>query len=319
MDPVVELSAPRDRERRRQAACVAPETLGPDFAALIRTINSKLVDVVRLTQLPSSDDARGCYRLQFADGRRFKYRRMPSARRAETLHRLLNHLSSPHIPRILARHGTGLLIEYVEGRRLHRRDQHAQFLEWCGGIQGQIHAADAAALCLTSSSPVSVEASELEGRIDELVRRRSIERAMGDDLLALATSPSSQLVVEGHVGVIHRDFCAENLLLAPSGRIHLVDNESIDVGPLDYDLARTWYRWPMGQQERTAFWEGYGRYRDPESFASSFAYWAVTVLVESCLFRLEIRTPKAVVPLRRLGILLREARDGLPTDPHLRW
>ena len=303
----------------RLSTGVEPETLGPDFAALIRSIDSRLVDVVRLTELPLPDDARSCYRLQFADGRRFKYRRLPSAERAETLHRLLNHLNTPHIPRILSRHGTGLLIEYVKGRRLQRSDQVTQLLQWCGGLQGQIHAADADGLCLTSWAPVSVEASELEARIDELVRRSSIERAMGDDLLALATSRSSRLVVEGHVGVIHRDFCAENILLAPSGRIHLVDNESIDVGPLDYDLARTWYRWPMKPPERAAFWEGYGRYRDPESFASSFAYWAVTVLVESSLFRLEIGTPKAVVPLRRLGILLREARDGLPTDPHLRW
>ena len=87
--------------------------------------------------------------------------------------------------------------------------------------------------------------------------------------------------------MIHRDYCAENLLLAPSGRIHVVDNESIDVGPLDYDLARTWYRWPMGPRQRAAYWKGYARYRDPGSFSSSFAFWAVKVLVESSLFRLD--------------------------------
>jgi aminoglycoside phosphotransferase (APT) family kinase protein len=297
---------------------VAPETLGPDLAGLIKGIDSRLSGVVRLTELHSSNDARGCYGLRFANGQTFKYRRMQTAERAEMLERLLSHLASPHIPRILARHGSGLLIEFVHGRRLQRSDQDHRLLEWCGALQGRIHSADTEGLDLTTWAPISEEASELEASIDDLVGRGALERAMADDLLALATGGPPQPAAGEHAGVIHRDFCAENILLGPSGRIHLVDNESIDVGPLDYDLARTWYRWPMGPRERAAYWKGYARFRDPLSFASSFVYWAVAVLVESALFRLEFGTPKAIVPLRRLRILLREARDGLPSDPHLR-
>jgi len=296
---------------------VEPETLGPDLAALVRAVDSRLLDVIRLTELPSSNEARGCYGLRFADGRKFKYRQLPTAEHAEMLQRLLSRLASPHIPRIVSSHGCGLLIEFVQGRRLQRHDQGPRLLEWCGAVQGQIHTTDTDGLDLISWTPIIVEASELEAGIEDLIGRGALEQAMGDDLLALATGEASLPAAGGDRGVIHRDFCAENILLEPSGRIHIVDNETVDVGPFDYDLARTWYRWPMGLRERAAYWKGYARYRDPSSFASSFARWAVTVLVESALFRLELGTPKFAVPLRRLEILLREARDGLPSDPHL--
>jgi hypothetical protein len=29
------------------------------------------------------------------------------------------------------------------------------------------------------------------------------------------------------------------------GRLRVVDNEALSVGACDYDLARTWHRWPM--------------------------------------------------------------------------
>ena len=34
-------------------------------------------------------------------------------------------------------------------------------------------------------------------------------------------------------------------MIRPDGALCLVDNETVDLGPLDYDLARTWYRWPL--------------------------------------------------------------------------
>lgn len=298
---------------------VTPESLGPDFLELVEALDSKLIEVVRLTHLAMDAFDRGCYRLRLADGRRFKYRRMPSAQRARKVERLVERLDCSRIPRILARRGSGLLIEFIDGRPLRRTDHHANLLDWCGRLQGRMHSIETDGLEDLAPSDAGGTATELEAMVAQLVERDAIQRPEGEDLLALGVRDLRPGVAADRLGVIHRDYCAENLMLAPSGAIHLVDNETIDLGPLDYDLARTWYRWPMTPWEREAFWHGYGRYRGPEGFVSSFPYWAVRVMVESALYRLEGGTRKALVPLRRLRILLREARDGLPPDPHLRW
>jgi thiamine kinase-like enzyme len=43
------------------------------------------------------------------------------------------------------------------------------------------------------------------------------------------------------IGFIHKDLCAENRVRDESGRVVVVENESLRVGPHAYDLARTWY------------------------------------------------------------------------------
>jgi hypothetical protein len=87
----------------------------------------------------------------------------------------------------------------------------------------------------------------------------------------------------------------------------VVDNESLLVYACDYDLARTWYRWPMTRVQRQAFLAGYRRYRDPGLAAARATYWTILVLVDAALFRLRAGAPDAGRPLGRLGTLGRGA------------
>jgi aminoglycoside phosphotransferase (APT) family kinase protein len=112
------------------------------------------------------------------------------------------------------------------------------------------------------------------------------------------------------VGLVHKDFCRENMVVSPDGVVRVVDNETLAVDCPDYDLTRTWYRWPMDPAQAVAYLAGYRRHRSTETLARHFPFWAVAVLSESALFRLR-RGLSAALPLGRLRELLdRHAVSG---------
>jgi thiamine kinase-like enzyme len=71
--------------------------------------------------------------------------------------------------------------------------------------------------------------------------------------LATAHAPAGDTAA----GVIHRDLCPENMVRQPSGALCVIDVESAGIGARAYDLARTWYRWPMTPEHRAALFTAY--------------------------------------------------------------
>jgi hypothetical protein len=82
------------------------------------------------------------------------------------------------------------------------------------------------------------------------------------------------------------------------------------VMPLDHDLARTWYRWPMQPTHWQSYLDEYATFRDPSAFLSHFPYWAVTVLAASAALRLERAGWSPQDPLTRLCRILRSVEAG---------
>ncbi len=267
-----------------------------------------------MTQLSVPGRPRGCYRLRLADGRIFKYRRMPTAQRAEMVERLTDLIDSPHIPRVLDRCGTGLLIEFVNARTLRRDDLTPKFIAEAASLQGRIHEMDVSDLLSEEPPPdAKKRASRLRASIGRLVSHHSLARREGDGLLELALSYAPRAIDSG---LTHNDFCSQNILLTPGGNLVVVDNETVGIGPYEFDLARTWYLWPMKPSERAAYWESYSRHRDPVDFAASSLFWIIDVMVRSTLFRLKGRSPRAAIPLRKLRLILRGSGSDTP-EPHL--
>lgn len=267
-----------------------------------------------MTQLPVRDRTRGCCRLRLADGRVFKYRRMPTAERAEMVERLTTLINSPHLPRVLDRCGTGLLIEFVNARRLRWDDLTPRFLAEAASLQGRIHEMDVRDLLSEAPPPdAKRRASRLRAGIGRLVSRHALTLREGDDLWELALSHAPRAI---DIGLTHNDFCSQNILLTPGGSLVVVDNETIGIGPYEFDLARTWHLWPMKPSERAAYWDGYSRHRDPGDLEPSFLFWIIDVLVRSALFRLRGELPKAAIPLRKMRLILRDIDPDTP-EPHL--
>jgi aminoglycoside phosphotransferase len=279
------------------------DQLGEDLWTLVEVLDAPLVSVTCVSSLPSLLSQRGAFRLGLADGRILKGRRVESttvAERIEDLSRLLDHR---HFPRVLARRGCALLMEWVEGRPIAASDCHPDLFRRCGALQGALHSIPIAPI------PARQHSQNWQARLDEkievLVRHDALGRRDGKEALELAIADAPDFFA---VGFSHGDFCLENMVVRPPGHVYVVDNESLLIGAYDYDLARTWYRWPMHSSERKAYFMGYEEYRSAVTFGAHFRHWAIIALLDSALFRVRNETRGVWVPIRRLKALLRHAR-----------
>ena len=279
--------------------------LGPDLAQLARARDARLTAFTEITRLPSPVAPRGAFLLEFEGGGKLKGRRLESAEHSEALARLGRRLGAG-FARTLGSRGDAQLLEWVEGPSLASLELiPAAVLRGCGSLLGALHridfaefeAGDPAAPAL----PRSADAFEKLGRDADIVSgARVLDPGLIRSALAAATESRPR---ETALGIIHKDFCAENLVLSAAGSPVCIDNAGLSVGPLDLDLARTWYRWPMDPPSRALFVEGYRAHRSAAGFLEHFVYWATGVLFGSIAWRLRMRVAGVEEPIERLKSL----------------
>jgi len=281
--------------------------IGADLLALIRARPERLISLTEISTLSSPARRRTAFRLEFAGGLTLKGRRLESPERAQRVERILG-LAGDGFPRTIDRRGDALLLQWIQGRALASLDPvPPAALERCGRILGALHQ-----LATPELPDVRIPAPEDllaklrrdtglladAGELDSGLGRTAVETAA-----ALAPRRASS-------GVIHKDFCAENIVLDDSGSPVSIDNAALSVGPHDLDLARTWYRWEMNPRDRSHFLRGYERHRGSVTFVEHFAFWAICVLAGSASIRLRARLGGHREPLIRLRRLL----EFLETD-----
>jgi len=152
---------------------------------------------------------------------------------------------------------------------------------------------------LESDTTILVEAGELETDAAAEAHRLANEHVPGD----------------ASTGIIHNDFCPENIVLDASGSPVCVDNATLTFGPHDYDLARTWYRWPMSPGESDAFLRGYEMYRRRASFERHFVFWSICMLTATAANRLRIGLGDRARSLGALRTILATLERGDPVGP----
>jgi Ser/Thr protein kinase RdoA (MazF antagonist) len=285
----------RDRE--------LPEKVGRDLWSLVASRGGGLREAACLSGTPHSP--RAAFRLAFADGLVVKGRRCATEAQAERVERLAARLDPRHFPRVLARSRTALLTEWIPGRPLTTGDVTVSRLRACGRILAGVHRA-----------PIADE-ERVAGRVQTDAWRRTLIDGLEALARCGALTRSEQRAAAAlaerfappppALHLIHGDFCARNIVLDHRATLRVVDNENLTVGPAEYDLARTWYLWPMDPAARAAFADGYGLGEPLARFRAYLAFWTVFVLVESARFRLRHRIRSPAVPLGRLRTLLRGA------------
>jgi len=277
------------------------EVLGVDLLALVRARGVPLTGVTEITGLPSPVRARGAFLLEFADGARLKGRRLRSAERAARVERL-QAVIGDGFSRILGRHGAALLLEWVEGRPLGSLPAvPAEVLHRAGGLLGALHARHAGHAAEGPGPSVQDLLDGLARDVDLLRAADLMDAALADDALVAATASRPDSAT---VGIIHKDYCAANLVLGVDGALVAVDNATLSVGPHDLDLGRAWARWPMSPGDRARFAAGYEAHRPLEPCLRHFAFWASCALVGSAATRLRARARGALASLARLRALL---------------
>jgi Ser/Thr protein kinase RdoA (MazF antagonist) len=209
---------------------------------------------------------------------------------------------------VLARSGSALLTEWIEGQPLNVAGYDLALLRQCGALQGFMHTVP-----VPPNSPYRPAQrlrdwhGWLQHGLDRLVEGAAIEKQEAQRAwsAAMQYAPSTYAV-----GFVHRDFCAENLVLRSSGSVCAVDNEALGIDACDYDLGRTWYRWLMSPAEREAYLTGYNGYRSSTDFITHFPYWGIAALTAAAVFRLQKQTDSECIPIIRLRALLRDLERG---------
>jgi aminoglycoside phosphotransferase (APT) family kinase protein len=275
-------------------------TVGPDLAFLARRRGVPLAGVTVVSRWPSASRQTGAFRLEFGDGSVLKGHRLANRRRAFLVERLLG-LAGPPFPQVVARRGAAVLVPWIPGTALSSIEASPAILEECGRVLGALHGQPVPAWrTLPVRGPGQVR---IQCRIDLglLAGVGAIEETMAHraDEAAAAHAPD-----RATTGVIHNDFCAENIVIDPAGTPVPVDNATMTFGPHDLDLARTWHRWPMTPPQAAAFFGGYQQERASESFRRHAAFWIICALAGAAANRVRAGVGGVEPPLERLAEFL---------------
>ena len=286
--------------------------LGEDLQRLVDSVGVTLVEATPLIGPGYPGYQPTASRLRFADGRVLKGREFANPARAVIVEYVSRHVQHPGLAAFVGRHGRALLTDWVEGRPLEAGDATPALARQCGALQGFIHS-----VVLPPDGnderyhlPPGWRTG-LETGLDSLVRAGLLDGKEARQALDVCRAYTPDRY---EVGFAHHDFCAENMVLHPSGEVRVVDNETLRIEAYSLDLARTWYRWPMDPSQRRAYFEGYRRRRSADEFIAHFPYWAVVTLVSAATFRLKREVAAAAVPVRRLRSLLHDLAQGTKPD-----
>lgn len=289
--------------------------LGTDLSTLALARGVPLTSCREITTLRSPDETCGSFALDFEDGVRLKGRRLRSADQAHTVERLRRKIRTG-LAQILRRRGEALLEEWVEGSPLDTLESvPSAVMQACGRTLGALHRTPV-------DDPIAGTGAGLEEFVAKLERNLETLRAAGwlDEAAVDRAFTAAREAEPRHMelGIIHKDFCAENVVLDHAGTAVCVDNADLCIGPLDYDLARTWYRWPMTRSDLEHFVRGYENHRSLTGFLRYFRFWATCALAGSAAFRARTRTGLVHQPVGRLLRLIEAPVEGAG-QPHPFW
>ena len=218
---------------------------------------------------PESSE-RFCYRVELDDGRTIKVRRLRNEARAQHGYETRLRVDDDAFARAFARDGHVLLEEWIDGEpaTLDHLEEAAQLL-------ARLHALESGGVTTTKWRETT------EASLDELGFGH-LQATLGE----LDPGQTRQ-------GIVHTDYCGENMVIDADGRLRVIDNEGISIDALDYDLARAWYRWPMPEDAWDRFLAAYGAHGPLE-------FWKLVAVVKSATLRTN-RGLDASTPFDLLG------------------
>ncbi|MGH7290739.1 MAG: phosphotransferase family protein, partial [Myxococcota bacterium] len=169
---------------------------------------------------------------------------------------------------VLGRVGAVLIEAWLDGDMLAPADAEA-WTPAAGAVLGRLHARQLAA---------GVSTDEHTARWSEAAAA-DIALLQGAAALPDGTAEVVRSAVHRHDpgrarrALIHKDFCAENMLIDAQRRLRIIDTEQLAVEPAGFDLAWTWHRWPMSARAWEQFMAGYRSTAPPAPDVAH--YWRI--------------------------------------------
>jgi Ser/Thr protein kinase RdoA (MazF antagonist) len=273
-----------------------PPDVAREIAAALEQSDLRALRVELVSPLRERKGIRFAYRVDCEDGRIVKLRHFGDVEAARAHLALRDGLEDAFAP-ALARSGAVVLEEWIDGVALsaHGAEQRS---EEAGALLGRLHARPLGpaveATCSTERWRAGAE-SDLRILAQATALAAAEVRALGAELARRDPGSAS-------TALLHKDFCAENMLLDGRGRLRVIDNEQLEIGPAGFDLGRTFHRWPMPPDVWARFVRGY-RSTAPEDPGATGFWRLVAALVGARVFfeRMPERLDASVALLRRMA------------------
>jgi aminoglycoside phosphotransferase (APT) family kinase protein len=256
-----------------------------------------------LSTIRAAEYERRVYRLDLKGGRVLKARRLEDEATARRLFEIRQEAPAGFAP-VLHRHGAVMLEAWIEGEDLAQRPMTSQHLFEAATLLACLHATPR-----VLGRPLP--ATQSTGAEREMAEHARWHLA-ADGRLALAESDRIGAALKlldpkrALFGLVHTDFCGENMVIDPDGRLHIIDNERMSLGVLGLDVARTWYRWMLPSPAWECFRATYQARMPHQDALRHFAFWALVATLKSAVLRLWLDPARAHVPIERLREIMAE-------------
>lgn len=275
------------------------DALGPVLAELLAARGVAVACVGDVTMLPAARRVSRAFRVELVDGTCVKARLMPTAARAREVAALLADADAC-FPTVLGRRARALLLEWIDGSVC--TDLQPDALRRCGALLGALHARPLPADVDTEARAALRDPAAFHARLERQVAALEGAGVLAADVArAVVDRAASRGNPDASIGIAHGDLCAENIVWHPTRGPVSIDNGNLAVGHLDYDLARTFYRWPLDEGRRAAFLAGYATRRSPEPFLRAERFWMLCAIVVGASVQHAFEGPDLAGTLRRLG------------------
>lgn len=272
----------------------------PEIAHALERAGLRARSVQPIARIRPAASGRSLYRIVLESGRSIKARRLDDETTARQLFEIRRELPVAFAP-AFCRCGRVLLEDWIEGDELGDDCPSDAQLAEAGALLAQLHARPAlAGEALLGWRSTHDWRKRTEQGLESLLAAEAIDagaaRAIGAALMRL--DPQRAIV-----GLVHSDFCGENMVIDGAGRLRVIDNERLRVDALGFDLGRCWYRWGLPPRAWERFSSAYAAGLPLCEPLEHLGFWSLVVLVKSAVLRWQSDPERAHVPLGRLRAL----------------
>lgn len=278
--------------------------LEPEIALALEHAGLRARSAQALATIDPAGSGRSVYRIELETGGTLKARCLNDEATARRLCEIRRELPAPFAP-VRLRVGRVLLEDWIDGKPLGDACPSADQLAEAGALLAGLHARTTlAGEPLHEPRPTRDWRERTEIDLQRLVAEGALDGPCADRARAALERLDPQRAI---FGLVHSDFCGENLLVDGEGRLRVIDNERLRVDVLGFDVARSRYRWSLPPHAWRDFQDAYAAALSFSEPLAALDFWGLVVLVKSAALRVRIDPARAHVPLERLRAL---AFDG---------
>ena len=265
---------------------------------------SPVLTITPITARPSKTHLRSSFKIQTMNGATLKARCFATVFECNRMQSAIQLSKSKYLTEIIDHDEQVILERWVEGKSLKEIPMHIEHFQQCGNVLADIQ-------CVTDDKLKAKNELERSQWIEwNFSVFKASEAFDSKELDRLKKYIDKHRTDNYEIGVIHGDFYPENLVIDESGIFMCVDNETMRIESLDYDLARTWSHWTMHPEQANAFLKGYELKRSTKTFQQNYMYWLLMALMDGAAFCLNHNIDTALPLVKSIKHLLLQIKNN---------